>query len=392
MILKVEPLPSEKKLWGRVCKVKTSKGTFETPYRVSTKVEFDSKANIPTDLKIESAFSEAIFEYRHEDVESFLKKNGEFGKRRSNLEAQSDMMEYSHLISYYPKLPQNTSLDMRGMKLFLELQIRSPIHIVSIPVFKENDSYEKDLQTYCEYIRDEGNKNPMPILDLGWDVDLFKSRFDSICKNFVDEKTDTVHIIGFIYRNWWDYIQNFDYIFQNKGKEVLYHCLDVDRTYEISRLRREKAQTMHILQRWGFDTYSIKYRRGGGKKIEDEKEKRNMELKNQDIAQVLMFDRKTIGLFSIDEWKKKYQHTLNCDCQFCHNLSFEDFIDKYGYDTASGKRSKLKLNYASKLHEYYSSSLEFDESRTAIKEDDLKDYFNKKYFLKQSYGTFFSNE
>ncbi len=358
MILKVEPLPSEKKLWGRVCKVKTSKGTFETPYRVSTKVEFDSKANIPTDLKIESAFSEAIFEYRHEDVESFLKKNGEFGKRRSNLEAQSDMMEYSHLISYYPKLPQNTNLDMRGMKLFLELQIRSP----------------------------------MPILDLGWDVDLFKSRFDSICKNFVDEKTDTVHIIGFIYRNWWDYIQNFDYIFQNKGKEVLYHCLDVDRTYEISRLRREKAQTMHILQRWGFDTYSIKYRRGGGKKIEDEKEKRNMELKNQDIAQVLMFDRKTIGLFSIDEWKKKYQHTLNCDCQFCHNLSFEDFIDKYGYDTAFGKRSKLKLNYASKLHEYYSSSLEFDESRTAIKEDDLKGYFNKKYFLKQSYGTFFSNE
>lgn len=386
MIQKVEPYPSEKKLWGRVCRVKTSKGTFETPYRVSTKVEFDSKANIPTDIKIDSAFSEAIFEYHQEDVENFLKKNGEFGKRWANLEAQSDLMEYSQLISYYPKLPQDTTLDMRGMKLFLELQISSPIHIVSIPVFKEDDSYDKDLLIYCEYIKDEGNKDPMPILDLGWDFDVFKSRFDSICKNFVDEKTSMVHIIGFIYRNWRNYIQNFDYIFQNKEKEVLYHCLDVDRTYEISR--REKAQTMHILQRWGFDTYSIKYRRGGGKKITDEIEKRKKELKEQDVTQVLMFDRKTIGLFSTDEWRKKYQHTLNCDCQFCRNLDLENFIEKYGHDI-NGKISKQKLNYASKLHEYYSSSLEFDISRTAIKEGDLKNYFNQKDSLKQAYGTFF---
>lgn len=391
MILKVEPFPSEKELWGRVCKVKTTNGTFETPYRVSTKVEFDSKANIPTDLKIESPFSEAIFEYRHEDVDNFLKKNGEFGKRKVDLESQSDMMAYSQLISYFPKLPHGTILDIRGMKLFLELQIRSPIHIVSLPIFKENKSYDKDLLMYCEYVKDEGNKDPMPILDLGWDFDVFKTRFDSICKNFVDTKTDMVHIIGFIYRNWWDYIQNFDYIFQNKEKKVLYHCLDVDRTYEISRLRREKAQTMHILQRWGFDTYSIKYRRGGGKKITDENEKRKKELKEQDITQVLLFDRKTIGLFNTDEWAKKYQHTLNCDCRLCHNLSLEDFIEKYGYDTVTGKKSSKKLNYASKFHEYYSSSLEFDASRTAIKEGDLKGYFDKKDFLKQAYPAYFDS-
>ncbi len=105
MIIKVEPYSSEKDLWGRVCKVKTTNGTFETPYRVSTSVEFNSKAKIPIDLKIDSVFSEAIYEYWQEDVVGLLNKNGEFGKRLANLEAQSDMMAYSPLISYYPKLP-----------------------------------------------------------------------------------------------------------------------------------------------------------------------------------------------------------------------------------------------------------------------------------------------
>ncbi len=226
------------------------------------------------------------------------------------------------------------------------------------------------------------------IIDLGWEHEEFKTKFDSICKNFVDEKIDIVHIIGFIYHNWKDCTPNLEYIFENKEKEVLYHCLDVDRTYEISRLRREKANTMHILQRWGFDTYSIKYRRGVGKKPKNQSEKIKMELKEQDIKQVLLFDRKTIGLFTTDEWQKKYLHTLNCNCRFCHNLDLENFIEKYGHDI-NGKISKQRLNYASKLHEYYSSSLEFDISRTAIKEGDLKNYFNQKDFLKQAYGTFF---
>jgi hypothetical protein len=103
-----------------------------------------------------------------------------------------------------------------------------------------------------------------------------------------------------------------------------------------------------------------------------------------------MFDRKTIGLFSPDEWRKKYQHTLNCDCQFCHNLDLEEFINKYWHDV-NGKMSKLTLNYASKLHEYYSSSLEFNASRTAIKEGDLKGYFDKKDFLKQAYPAYFES-
>lgn len=385
MITKVEPYSSEKDLWGRVCKVKTTNGTFETPYRVSTSVEFNSKSKIPTDLKIDSAFSEVVYEYWQEDLTGLLNKNGDFGKKLANLEAQSDMMAYSPLISYYPKLPRDMILDKRNMKVFLELQKNSPIQIVSIPIFKVDKSFDKDLSMYCEYVKDNGNQNPMPIMDLGWDPELFKSRFDSICKNFVDEKNDIIHIIGFIYRNWKECTPNIEYIFENKEKEVLYHCLDVDRTYEISRLRHEKAQTMHILQRWGFDTYSTKYRRGGGEKVTDEDKKRKMELKEQDVTQVLMFDRKTIGLFGTDEWKKKYQHSLNCDCRFCHNLDLEEFINKYGHD-ANGRMSKLKLNYASKLHEYYSSSLEFDASRTAIKEGDLKGYFDKKLFLKQSYG------
>ncbi|MCK4798839.1 MAG: hypothetical protein KAT05_15795 [Spirochaetes bacterium] len=386
MIIKVEPYPSDKELWGRSCKVKTDDGTFETPCRISTTVEFNSKAKIPIDLKIESPFSEAIYEYWHEDLMSLINKNGEFGKKLANLEAQSDIMAYSSLISYYPKLPKGTILDNNNMKVFLELQKNSPIQIASIPDFKVQTSYEKDLLTYCEYVKDGGHKEPMPILDLGLDHDVFKSRFDSICKNLVDEKTDTVHIIGFIYRNWKNYTPNFDYIFQNKDKEVLYHCLDVDRTYEISRLRREKAHTMHILQRWGFDTYSVKFQRGGGKKTEDENEKIKNKMKEQDLNKVLLFDRKTIGLFSTEEWEKKYKHNLNCDCEFCHNLSLDDFIEKYGYDV-NGNKSRQRLNYASKLHEYYSSSLEFDESRAAIKEDDLKSYFNHKTFLKQAYGS-----
>jgi len=367
MKVQIVDIDEEKKRFGgRILEVNRK---INTPFRVSSSVDYKSKQEIPTDIKIDSEFSEVVSDFNNKELDKFLSKNGPFSSRIRTDEQKADIMSYSSIISYYPQLPKNRPLNQKGMKLILELELNiENVNVISIPMFTPIDSYEKELRVYCEVIKDRG-KDPMPILDMALEEKEFKSKFDAICSNI---ETGLISIMGLRYRNWQENIQNFYHIWENKEKEILYYCIGVDRKFN-------QASTMHILQSWGIDVYSIKMKRGYGTRNGDKKKKEKKKILNFDI-----FDRETIGILKLNQYKSEHPNEeLNCDCPMCHNLDLDSFIEHYGYNE-NGEKDALQLQYAGKLHEFFSSSKEFDISRTSIKEGKLLNYFNSKKYLRNT--------
>ncbi|MBM4241543.1 MAG: hypothetical protein FJ150_07795 [Euryarchaeota archaeon] len=341
---------------GRVLKVNRK---FLTPYRVSSSVDYRSKQQIPTAIKIDSYLSEVTSIFTGDEYNKFKTENGPFNNRVRADEQKADLMSYSPLVSYFPQLPKDIKVDKKGMKLILELGLDlDHVNIVSIPAFDPIKSYGEDLKKICEYIRSRG-KEPMPLLDMGLNEAEFKSKFNEICSNI---ETGLINIMGLIYRNWRSNIQNFYHVWNNKDKKILYYCLGVERKYE-------NASAMHFLQSWGIDVYSTRMIRGCGTY--------KRKLNNVDI-----FDKETIGILKYKNYFEKHPDgTLNCDCPLCNNAGLDEFVEKYGYNH-EGELDASQLQYAGKLHEFFSSSKEFDISREAIKENALTDYFDSKEYLK----------
>lgn len=189
MKLNMKELDEENEYFGaRVLKVD---GKFSTPYRVPSSVDYGSKQQLPTPIKIDSEISEVTINFRSEEYKQFLEKNGPFANRIAQIEEKADLMSYSSLISYYPQIPKSITPDKKGMWLLLQLGLEANgVNIVSIPDFKPYNSYESDLQGFCEGIRSY-KKEPMPILDMGLDPEVFREKFDQIVSNV---ETDLVKV------------------------------------------------------------------------------------------------------------------------------------------------------------------------------------------------------
>jgi len=345
---------------GRILKVDKK---FLTPYRVPSSVDYGSKQKLPTPIKIDSEISEVTTLFWAKEYEPFLTKNGPFKSRLAKVESDADIMAYSPLVSFYPQLPKNLPNnilpDENAMKLLLELGLSAEnVNIIAIPEFEPIKSYEQDLRGYCNYIRSRGCE-PMPILDMELPPDEFKKKFDTIVSN---EETDLVKAIGLVYRNWSNNIQNYLYVWQNRDKPVLYYCLGVLRDHR-------KAATMHILQSFGIDVFSTRFMRGGGGEPK--------KLRNVDI-----FDKANIGVLKYNEFNQEHPDGhMNCNCPICQGGTIEEFKQNYGYNH-NGEFDGFQLQYAGKVHEFFSSSNEFDKSRKSIEENSLLDYFSSKEYLK----------
>lgn len=342
---------------ARVLKVD---GKFSTPYRIPSSVDYGSKQQLPTPIKIDSEISEITINFRSEEYNQFLDKNGPFANRIAQIEEKADIMSYSPLISYYPQIPKAITPEKKGMWLLLKLGLEANgVNIISIPDFIPSTSYDSDLQNYCEGIRTY-KKEPMPILDMGLDPKIFKEKFDQIVSNV---ETDLVKIIGLIYRNYRKNIQNYYYILENKNKKVLYYAVDVQRKFE------NQSSTMHILQSFGIDVYSTRFMRGGGG------------TNQKKVIDVDIFDKSTVGVLKFNEYSQKHSDLhLNCNCPVCRGNTLDEFVDKHGYNR-KGELDGNQLQYAGKLHEFFASSNEFDISREFIMENKLLDYFSSKEYL-----------
>ena len=80
----------------------------------------------------------------------------------------------------------------------------------------------------------------------------------------------------------------------------------------------------------------------------------------------------------IEPWVDR-NSDLDCDCVLCKSKNAMDFVTSH---SESGTPEPTIFDAANRLHEYYTSSTEFKQSRKYIVDGELTQYFKEKDGLK----------
>lgn len=83
---------------------------------------------------------------------------------------------------------------------------------------------------------------------------------------------------------------------------------------------------------------------------------------------------------------------LICDCPICRQQNFNELTEDLSKFISKQKSINSVLNDFSKIHEFYTSTNEFELSRQKIKEGELNNYFAQKERLKQDLNDTYANQ
>lgn len=351
---------------GRALVIKTNSGNIKSPLRALTSSEIQYKAKLPFEPPLDNDLSEIVGQFYGEKWNKFINTNGSFSSRLRKMEFFSDKMAYT-IKKFYPQLALGTNLNDADIKQLLELQRMSNLDFISIPNLPASaPDFENIAASFAaEVLADK--KEPLIYLDMGLDHLVFQERFSSLLEL---SESGLIHSIGLIYRPIQNYIQNYRILWDNRESMIFLQMSQVPREFGSTN-----ASTMHLLQKWGIDSFSVKVSNYVPPKKDAKPRSNNLKL-------VKRFDPNPLIFRKFHEWLN-HTEMPNCYCPICKNKSAEDFLSTYGH-SQSEEYPGQTFNAANKLHEYYRSSDEFSVSREYIYSGELLEYFANKDGLRGS--------
>lgn len=349
---------------GRALIVHTNEGIFKTPSRTITSSEFNYKSQISHEPRIDNDISEIVALFNEKDWNKFMNEKGPFNSRLKTMEYFTDKMKHG-IKRYYPQISPKVPLDISDIKQLITLQsMCADLDLISIPSLPPTfNNFDKVAEECAEIARSE-RKEPLMYLDMRLDVATFKKRFFKLLEL---SESDQIHTIGLIYRSFRENSPNYKLLWENRDSKVF---------LQMSQIPREitKTSTMHLLQKFGIDSFSVEMHKPpflGGKQ---ESESRPSGLTRRLDPDPLLFR-------PFKEWLDIHQE-LNCDCPICRNKSADEFMEIY---TGQPERYPGQMfGAANRLHECYRSLGEFRQSRNYIRTGELKEYFKNKEGLNAS--------
>jgi len=188
--------------------------------------------------------------------------------------------------------------------------------------------------------------------------------------------TDVIHTIGLTYRPIRKNILNYRLLWENRESDVFLQMSYIPREFT----RTTAAATMHLLQKWGIDSFSIRagnyvppkpLKNGGQESLP----------KPEVLRRTKRFDPEPLAFRGFRAWIDRGD-MLNCSCPVCEGKAVDEFISTYNSESESYPCQIF--NAANRLHEYYCSSDEFERSRDYIRTGELSEYFETKEGLSRS--------
>jgi hypothetical protein len=193
--------------------------------------------------------------------------------------------------------------------------------------------------------------------------------------------TGQIHSIGLIYRAWQKNSLNYEHLWRNREAEVFLQMSEIPR-WPLGTTKL--TSTMHLLQKFGIDSFSLRLATNPGSNKKDAK-KDKTELNENDKRESFKIrkrlDPNPLIFRQFRMWSNNNE-LLGCDCPICKGKNSSEFVEVY-----YGQHEKYPgetLNAANNLHECYRSLEEFKQSRKYIVDGELKDYFKNKEGLRDS--------
>jgi len=351
---------------GRALIVRTDRGELKTPQRVLTSSEIQYKAKLPSEPPINNELSEMVSFFTAGQWGNFLSKNGSFASRLRTLEFFGDKMGYT-LRRLLPKIPRTAVVDKDSVKYLLELQRMGPLDFIMMPSLPPDEhAFGRLAAAFSEEVLSE-HREPMVYLDMGLEASLFRSRFDELMEL---ARTGLVNTVGLLYKPIKDTSVNYLHLWRNREARVLLQMSDVPRGFK-------GTSTMHLLQKWGIDAFSVRLNPFRGGRGGDGSEPR----REFAVSRVKRLDHKPLVFRPFDSWTL-HGDELGCECPVCRDLTVPGFIERYR-DENEAYDGEIFIA-ATRLHEYFKSSDEFRAGREFIKEGEMAEYFQQKEGLRDS--------
>ncbi|RJS48523.1 MAG: hypothetical protein CIT03_07450 [Methanobacterium sp.] len=359
-------------LKGRVVKVSSKKGSFETPTKAPTSTEINGKRNISFD----GPFINPVFEIsqrylKKENVQNLHRKNGTFNRKISEINAYTDSLIDRYLVKYFPQIPSGIELDDRDIRILIDLQLESNINLITIPEPSNNCSstdFHDNFTKYWEYIAEvKPTATAMPYINLKQDHNLFENKL-----NLLKEYEHALHTIGIKFASIREYRPNLMSLAEFSEHDFWVHCSDGRRVSNWRAL--SPGGQLHALQRYGIDTVSIEIPMGGGS------------ISDKDYTTARYFNQTSVTIPKIID-SVDSEGNLECNCPICSGQNLGEVAENLKRYASTKKPLRSVVSDFSKVHEVFASTNEFEISKQKIKEDSLKEYFDEKEGLKEHNST-----
>lgn len=365
-VIKKVSVKHGEELKGRVLKVSSKKGSFETPNKAPTSTELNGKKNIGFDDPFLNPVFEITQRYNQNNFSSLHQKNGVFARKIQEINAHADTLINRSLVKFFPQIPQNVELSDRDIRSFIDLQCESKINIITLPELKTNaplEDFLRNFNGYWDYVRElRPDAVLMPYINLNQEPELFKKKLD-----LLSEYEGSLYGIGIKFASIRKYRPNLMHLASFSDKDFWIHCSSGRRATWNSPI---PTCQLHVLQRFGIDTVSIEIPMNiSGGKVKPSLDTR-------------YFNQEKVTIPVIKE--SLHDGDLICDCPICQQQNFSELTEDLSRFTGPNKSISSVLNDFSKIHEVYASTEEFEISRERIKEDDLINYFREKEGLRDT--------
>ncbi len=366
-IKKVKIINKDESTGIRTIKVKTSQSSFTTPSRTLTSTEHNYRTGaILPDVGLGSGISisfenptfEITKQHTIEQMEKFTKKNGALHNAQRDVKAKLNCYEDKFRI-YYPRFNKGTKIDFKHLRTLIDFQTifceMDTVSILEQHPDQNVDSFSKDLNFLSQQAYAQEAKTVIPYIDFAMDNNLFIRKYRLL-------KDMGFKVIGFTNRSLKTYYPNYRFI-REQNDDIWLHCSGINRYWQSNWTTSQ----IHMLQLFGLDTFSLE-------------SKCAICPKPKPIEEIKRFDSNTMGIISIEDFRKRYHNDLNCNCPVCVNKKLNDYISEYSIDRTGVENTNLLDKYC-KLHETYCSEKEFTKSQRFIKNNEGKHYIESKEYL-----------
>mgnify|MGYP001180641595 CR=1 FL=1 len=351
-------------LLGRVLEVRTSVDDFETPTRTPTSTELNARARLHFDEPWDNTVFEVVNRFDDRSPVHLLhRRNGVFAQRRRVLASMVERFKGYSVVKYFPQVPHDTSLDGRDVRSLVDLQVEAGCDIISIPEPSAGCSVQElegNLQRMWEYVQStDGDLAVIPYISLRQDHELFEAKL-----RLLREFPRDLWCIGIRAASFSEYRPNLYSLAEGCDQDQWVH-LSGGRRY--TSHRRPNGQ-LHALQRFGVDTVSVEVPQGGGFRV-------------RDPGMIRYFERGSCTYPRVAELVQG-DRPLPCECPMCRSMRFPDLVSDVR-PLGPEDELVLRVNDAFRVHEVYSSTMEFEVSRDVIRNGMLEDYYSGKAGLRE---------
>jgi hypothetical protein len=364
----------------RVAKIKISSSvSVETPIRAITNSEMNAKKTIPTPVEIDAEVGGVVLKFTNKKIRNvieFISNNKKINDTRKKVDTYLNSMLYSDM-NYVLLQPTKKAIeDLQSsedlLNSFIRIQAKlqdgvedSKLNIITIPWL--NLPIGKFKAVHKEYTQAYSNKTIMPVIDPACNNNLW----DELLKYIVScENTDTLNIIGVIYRSFESHMASYDKLWAKlHDKDIGIVLIDTDR-----RLMNDyNLSGLHYGEFIIGDILSSKVPVGGFPDISGERKNSKPPIEYE----FKFFRKDSLDVVPLYELQKSNPNWVEDILLETGETYVKKALNNY-HEAENDSKKKQIINAISKVHEFKSSRGEFLISQKYIKQNDALSYIQEK--------------